>query len=100
MPGEELRTFVIYDIVDDRTRLRIADACLDYGLLRIQYSAFYGWLNRNKRQELFLRLKRTLGSGYGKFLIQPICEKDASDQLLHEQERPLPEGIGGVRSDE
>ena len=53
---EELRTLVIYDIVEDRIRTRIADTCLDFGLIRIQYSAFAGLLNRNKREELFLRL--------------------------------------------
>ena len=82
---EELRTFVIYDIVDDRIRTKIADACLDFGLKRIQYSAFAGFLNRNRREELFLRLRATLGSDPGKILVQPICEKDACAMLLHEE---------------
>ena len=29
---EELRTLVIYDIEDDRIRLKISETCLDYGL--------------------------------------------------------------------
>ncbi len=53
---EELRTLVIYDIEDDKIRLKISETCLDYGLVRIQFSAFLGTLNRNKREELFLRL--------------------------------------------
>jgi CRISPR-associated protein Cas2 len=85
---DELRTLVIYDIVEDRIRTRIADACLDFGLLRIQYSAFAGYLNRNKREELFLRLRETLGTDYGKILIQPVCNRDADDLLLHENQRP------------
>lgn len=88
MSVEELRTLVIYDIVDDRIRLKIANACFDYGLERIQYSAFYGRLNRNKREELFLRLRRTLGPHHGKLLVQPMCERDAGQQLLHVHEAP------------
>jgi hypothetical protein len=45
---------LIYDIENDRLRTRIADACMDYGLERIQFSAFFGKLNRNRRQELAL----------------------------------------------
>ena len=73
---EEPGLVVIYDIQDDRTRLRISEACLDYGLERIQYSAFAGRLTRNKREELFLRLQATLEEKPGKILVQPVCEKD------------------------
>ncbi len=90
---EELRTFVIYDIVDDRLRTKIADACLDFGLLRVQYSAFAGMLNRNKREELFLRLQNTLGNEVGKILLQPVCEKDVGQMLLHENDRPPEEDV-------
>jgi CRISPR-associated protein Cas2 len=90
---EELRTLVIYDIVEDRTRTKIADACMDFGLVRVQYSAFAGGLNRNKREELFLRLRHTLGDEVGKILIQPVCEKDVGQLLLHENERPPEEEV-------
>ena len=90
MPIEDVRTFVIYDIVEDKTRTRIADACLDFGLARVQYSAFAGMLNRNRREELFLRLRNILGDEAGKILMQPVCEKDVVQMLLHENER-LPE---------
>ena len=69
-------TAVIYDIPNNRVRTQISEACLDYGLERFQYSAFFGQLTRNKREELFLRLKALLGEKPGKFLVQPICEKD------------------------
>jgi len=35
---------LVYDIPDDGKRTKIADVCLDYGLDRIQYSAFVGKL--------------------------------------------------------
>ena len=85
---EELRTLVIYDIEDDKIRLKISETCLDYGLVRIQYSAFLGTLNKNKREELFLKLSSILDDNTGKILLQPICQKDVKDVLVKENERP------------
>jgi CRISPR-associated protein Cas2 len=72
----ETIVYVFYDIEEDRTRLRVANACKDYGLERIQFSGFLGTLSRNKREEFVLRLKRTLGKKAGRILVQPVCEKD------------------------
>lgn len=74
--SQELHTYVVYDIPDDRARYRIANACKDYGLARIQYSAFFGLLGHNRREELFLRIKRELGDEAGKILVLPICDRD------------------------
>jgi hypothetical protein len=54
----ELSTLVIYDIEDDRARLRVSEACKDFGLERLQYSCFRGKLSANKREELYERLRR------------------------------------------
>lgn len=78
----ELQTYVIYDIEDDRIRYRISEICKDYGLERIQYSAFLGSLSRNKREELFLKLSETIEDNAGKIIVQPICEKDSKSQLV------------------
>jgi CRISPR-associated protein Cas2 len=83
---DELRTLVIYDIPDDKIRLRISEACLDYGLARIQYSAFLGALNRNKREELFLHVCSLLEDNPGKIFVQPVCDKDVKDVLVKENE--------------
>lgn len=81
----EVLTYVVYDIEDDRIRARIANTCKDYGLRRVQYSAFSGPLNANKRGELFLRLRGELGDEAGKILLLPICEKDvrASKEVVN-----------------
>lgn len=74
MANKEPNTLVVYDIVDDRKRTKIADACLDYGLDRIQYSAFLGWLLPSQQDELFLKLKKILGRKEGNiqmFFISP-----------------------------
>ncbi|MGH9784536.1 MAG: CRISPR-associated endonuclease Cas2 [Terriglobia bacterium] len=83
---EEIATYVLYDIPDDAVRTKIADVCKDYGLERIQFSAFCGSLTRNKREELFLRLGEVLGERPGKILLQPVCEKDIRDGLRVENE--------------
>ncbi|MEM5807611.1 MAG: CRISPR-associated endonuclease Cas2 [Candidatus Aenigmatarchaeota archaeon] len=44
--------WVIYDISDDRTRSKVSDKCKDYGLLRIQKSAFLGKITKNKVEML------------------------------------------------
>jgi CRISPR-associated protein Cas2 len=75
--GQELVTLVVYDVEDDRIRSRIASACKDYGLERIQYSAFCGLLDSTRRGELFTRLSDTLGRRVGKVLVVPVCERDA-----------------------
>jgi len=75
---EELMHYVFYDIEVDKIRNKIADICKDYGLERIQFSGFSGKLNRNKRDELFLKLTHLVQEGYGKILILPLCERDLS----------------------
>jgi CRISPR-associated protein Cas2 len=90
---EELRTLLIYDIEDDRIRLKVSETCLDYGLTRIQYSAFLGRLNRNKREELFLRLTTVLSTKAGKIFLQPICDRDVKDGLIKENAKPEEPGV-------
>ena len=74
--GGKVRTILIYDIPDDKKRKKIAEACKDYGLHRIQWSAFTGRLNRNLREELMLRLDKILGEEEGDIKLFPICNKD------------------------
>lgn len=67
---------LIYDIPDDRIRHKVSERCKDYGLSRIQYSAFAGELDRNRREELILRLAKTLGKKEGNIRLQPVCSRD------------------------
>jgi len=76
-----VRCLVVYDIPDDRVRTRVADICLDYGLQRIQYSAFFGSLNRNLQEELMLKVRRKLGRKAGNVQLFPVCEKDLQQHL-------------------
>lgn len=67
---------LIYDIPDDRVRYKVSERCKDYGLSRVQYSAFAGELDRNRREELIMRLRKTLGKKEGNIRLQPVCSRD------------------------
>jgi len=67
-----MRYILIYDIPDDRTRMKIAEICLDYGLDRIQYSAFLGRLTRGQQKEMMKKIRRRLGKRTGKILVIPV----------------------------
>jgi CRISPR-associated protein Cas2 len=69
-------SLVIYDIPDDRLRAKVADICLDYGLDRIQYSAFLGEMDHNRREELLQKVKRKIGKKEANVQLFPICDKD------------------------
>jgi CRISPR-associated protein Cas2 len=80
-----MQTLLIYDIPDDRVRTRIADVCLDYGLLRIQFSAFMGDLSRTHQEELLLQIKKRLGRKAGNVQLFPLDEQTWSRRRVIDQ---------------
>jgi CRISPR-associated protein Cas2 len=83
----EVSLVLIYDIENDRLRTRASDICMNYGLERIQFSAFFGKLNRNRRQELALHLQREMGGENARIRIIPVCEQDLKDMWILNQYR-------------
>jgi len=83
-----MKCLLVYDISHDRTRTKIADFCLDYGLDRIQYSAFVGDLAPTYQEELMLKIGDQLGNRPGKIQLFSICERDWEQRLeiIQEQE--------------
>ena len=71
-----MKCLVLYDIPDDHLRTRVADFCLDYGLDRLQYSAFVGDLSTNHQEELMLKVRQRLGKAAGRIDLIPICRED------------------------
>jgi len=56
--GEKgMRYVVIYDITDDNLCALVAETLKDYGLQRIQYSAFLGNLRRDELNSLIVDLE-------------------------------------------
>lgn len=82
------RCVLVYDIPDDKKRAKIADACLDYGLDRIQFSAFVGKLLPTHQEELMLRIRKLLGSRPGNVQLFPICAEDWAKRQVIAQEDP------------
>jgi CRISPR-associated protein Cas2 len=49
--------WVIYDISKNSIRKRVSDKCKDYGLSRVQKSAFLGELTKNKSEMLMTEIQ-------------------------------------------
>lgn len=81
MPQIELQTIVLYDIPHDRSRTKVSDKCLDFGLVRFQYSAFQGPLTKNRREELALVLHDLIEVYGGKIAMVPICQSDCAGRI-------------------
>ncbi len=76
-----MHLLLMYDITNDRIRTKVAMTCEDYGLDRIQYSAFYGILNRNLQEELMLYIAHLLGDEAGRVQLIPIASDDWAKRL-------------------
>jgi CRISPR-associated protein Cas2 len=72
---------LIYDIVHDGIRTKIGTACEDYGLDRIQYSAFYGQLARTHQEELMMKIEKLLGKEAGRVQLIPIANNEWARRL-------------------
>lgn len=68
--------WVIYDIVNDKTRNKIAKICKDKGLYRVQKSAFIGKLNKNQIDELKIMCEDTIDQKVDSVYIFPMCDDD------------------------
>jgi CRISPR-associated protein Cas2 len=83
-------TLVIYDITHDATRAKVARACEDYGLDRLQLSAFAGELSRQYQRELMLRVKRLMGKQIGVVALYPIGREAWEAQIEVRNDEPQP----------
>jgi len=71
-----MKVLVVYDITNDNLRNKIAEILKDFGLLRIQKSAFIGDLSSEERKDLEKVLSRKNLDKNDKIDVFPICEKD------------------------
>lgn len=88
-----MKLLAIYDIGDDGLRSHLAEALKDFGLLRVQYSAFAGDLTRNKRQMLEIVIERLLDGDRrrrptDRVYVLPMCDDCfGAARLMGEQAR-------------
>lgn len=76
MKQDEKLVWVIYDIVDDKKRTKIARVCKNKGLYRVQKSVFLGTLNRNRIDELKIMCEDVIDADVDSVYIFPMCEDD------------------------
>jgi len=69
-------TWIIYDISSDRTRTKIADQCLDFGLQRVQKSVFLGDLQPNRVDEVIEFSRQLLNLETDSVYVFPMCRED------------------------
>ena len=64
--------WVIYDIVEDKKRNKVAKICLNKGLYRVQKSVFLGTLNANQRDSLSLECEAMIDQEVDSVYIFPM----------------------------
>ncbi len=87
-------TLFVYDISNDRVRNKVSQLCQDYGLKRIQFSAFLGDLSFNRQEELWLKCKRRLGRSEGNLQLFVLTPQDLarSRKFVGRKEAQMIEG--------
>jgi len=76
---------VCYDIVNDDLRKKVSDVCQNKGMVRIQYSVFYGDITRNKVEELEMEIKNEIKGYEAVILILQVCEKCSKRKKIIEE---------------
>jgi CRISPR-associated protein Cas2 len=69
-------TWIVYDISKDKTRNKVAKICKNYGLYRVQKSAFLGDLNKNQQDEISISIKEICDKEKDSVYIFPMCNED------------------------
>ena len=68
--------WIIYDIVDDKARAKVAKTCKQYGLERVQKSAFLGKLKMNRFDELSEKCLSLINEEEDRVYLFPFCQDD------------------------
>jgi len=69
-------TWIVYDIVEDKPRLKVAKACKKYGLIRVQKSVFLGKLESNRFDELSEICRDLINEETDSLYVFPFCQED------------------------
>lgn len=77
-----MTTWILYDIVNDKARTRVAKYCKQAGLYRVQYSVFVGTLEDNSQDELVLRITAEIEEDTDKVYIFPMSKENIKRTIL------------------
>ncbi|MCB0629020.1 MAG: CRISPR-associated endonuclease Cas2 [Saprospiraceae bacterium] len=75
-------TWVLYDIEKDRARSKIARACKQAGLYRVQLSVFLGEINANQLDELRLKIEELMDPDKDKVYIFLMSKTGLRQSIL------------------
>jgi CRISPR-associated protein Cas2 len=76
MKTTETLVWIIYDIVLDKPRTKVAKCCKEAGLYRVQKSVFLGTIARNRLDELQLQIEELTDADADSVYIFPMCDDD------------------------
>ncbi|MBW2036239.1 MAG: CRISPR-associated endonuclease Cas2 [Deltaproteobacteria bacterium] len=68
--------WILYDISADRSRNKVAKTCKQYGLIRVQKSAFLGRLEKNRFDELAEICLSLIDEDADSVYLFPFCQED------------------------
>lgn len=77
--------WIFYDIQKDKARTKVAKACKEAGLYRVQKSVFVGTIQRNRLDELSMRTEDLINKDEDRVYIFPMCEPDFKKAILQGQ---------------
>lgn len=74
--------WVMYDIENDKARTKIAKACQQSGLYRVQYSVFLGTVNADRKDTLQLRIEELMDEEVDSVYIFPMSKDELQETKL------------------
>lgn len=74
--------WLLYDIADDRARMKVARHCKQAGLYRVQYSVFLGELTADERDTLRLDIEDLINEEVDKVYLFSLTKKELKQAIL------------------
>ncbi len=74
--------WILYDIQSDKARGKVAKACLQAGLYRVQYSVFLGTIEKSEKDALALRIEDLINKEKDKCYIFPMSKDELKQTVL------------------
>lgn len=74
--------WVMYDIEQDRARSKIAKACQQSGLYRVQYSVFLGTIDADRKDTLRLKIEELMDEEVDSVYIFPMSKDELQSTIL------------------
>lgn len=69
-------TWVVYDIVENKARTKVAKECKKAGLIRVQKSIFLGKMEWNRFDELGEKCRDLINEDTDSVYLFPFCQED------------------------